>query len=349
MHRLPVLARGTIGWRVAAAVVVSWVVPMALALWAPAIPGELPFRDDLDAHVRALIALPLLIAVEPYVEGKLVGSVLAFLKRGIIPKSQRLRFLRIVAGAERMRTHWVAMVPLLLLAVALSVIQPTITRNSAWGRWYGLVSLSVFRFVLLRWYYWLSIWYATLWRISRLDLRLNPLHSDGCAGLGFLSASLRGLAPVLVAQAIVVAGGLAHRVQLGASPQTFSAEVAGVVFGLVAMAVLPLTFFCLHLGRARSKGAGQYGEMSMRYVDEFRSKWIYGNHSPTETLVGTPDLQSLADLHSGYDVVTSIKLLPASIGQMLRLAAFVLLPFVPLTLTTVPIDELAGRILKQLL
>jgi hypothetical protein len=68
------------------------------------------------------------------------------------------------------------------------------------GWWYAFVSLSLFRFVLARWYFRLIVWYIFLWRVSRLPLRLNPLHPDRAGGLGFLGNSVRAFQPVLVAQ-----------------------------------------------------------------------------------------------------------------------------------------------------
>ena len=54
------------------------------------------------------------------------------------------------------------------------------------GIWYGYVSLPLFQFLLIRWYFRLFIWTRFLWQVSRLDLRLVPTHPDRVGGLGFL-------------------------------------------------------------------------------------------------------------------------------------------------------------------
>src|SRR4051812_21976914 len=151
MRRAPVLTRRTIAWRIIAAIIVTWLVPMILAVWAPDTPGDIPFRRDLDAHVRVLLALPLLIAIEPFVVEKFAAMIRTFLRRGIIRPSDGRRYLRIVVSAARMRRSVMTNAPLLLIAVVLAIIQPLAHRDSAWGVWYGFVSLSLFRFVLLRW------------------------------------------------------------------------------------------------------------------------------------------------------------------------------------------------------
>ena len=55
------------------------------------------------------------------------------------------------------------------------------------GWWLGCVSLPLFQFLLLRWYFRLFIWARFLWQVSRIELRLMPTHPDRCGGLGFLA------------------------------------------------------------------------------------------------------------------------------------------------------------------
>ncbi len=57
------------------------------------------------------------------------------------------------------------------------------------GYWYQFVSLPVFQFIMLRWYFRLFIWGRLLWQVSRLDLNLVPSHPDGSCGLGFLGGN----------------------------------------------------------------------------------------------------------------------------------------------------------------
>jgi hypothetical protein len=55
------------------------------------------------------------------------------------------------------------------------------------GWWYFFVSLPLFQFILLRWYFRLFIWTRFLWQISRLPLAYAPMHPDRMGGIGFLS------------------------------------------------------------------------------------------------------------------------------------------------------------------
>src|SRR5262249_6802556 len=123
------------------------------------------------------------------------------------PKDER-RFEAYVAHAEKLRTSGLVSIALAILTTVLSgwiwrqnwSIRPGVwyvatqpngdVRLTVGGWWYVFVSLNVFRFVLIRWYYRLLVWYQFLWFVSRFELNLNPLHPDRTGGLGFLALSV---------------------------------------------------------------------------------------------------------------------------------------------------------------
>jgi hypothetical protein len=63
-------------------------------------------------------------------------------------------------------------------------------------------------------------------------------------------------------------------------------------------------------------------------------------------LLGTPDIQSLADLANSFAVVSQIRLVPISKEILVRLILVIALPLVPLTLTMIPLEEIARRLFK---
>ena len=98
------------------------------------------------------------------------------------------------------------------------------------GWWYAFVSLNLFRFVLFRWYFRLIIWYVFLWRVSRLPLRLNPLHPDRAGGLGFIGNSVFAFTPVLLAHTVVLSGVIGGRIwHEGMKLPAFQMEIAAAV------------------------------------------------------------------------------------------------------------------------
>ena len=212
------------------------------------------------------------------------------------------------------------------------------------------MALNLLRFVLLRWYYRMILWNIFLWRVSRLPLRLNPLHPDRAGGIGFLGGSVRALAPVLIAHSIVVSGGIGGRIwHGGAALPTFQGEIMLVIALLMVIAMLPLTFFSVALNRAHREGRREYGLLASQYVDEFRAKWMRGKRPEGEPLVGSADIQSLADLGNSFDVVQDMRLLPVSWQTLFRLAIILALPFAPLLLTVYPLNELIARVVGRLI
>src|SRR5262249_57620149 len=62
-----------------------------------------------------------------------------------------------------------------------------ILRPSLAGWWYGCLSLPLFQFILLRWYFRLFVSPRFLLQVPRVDLSLVPTHPDRAGGLGFLT------------------------------------------------------------------------------------------------------------------------------------------------------------------
>jgi len=103
--------------------------------------------------------------------------------------------------------------------------------------------------------------------------------------------------------------------------------------------------FTSHLLRAKRGGLREYGLLANRYVREFDHKWLGGGAAPDEALVGSADIQSLADLANSFDVVRTMRGYPFSRDTVFFLAAATLLPVLPLTLTMIPLEQLIDRLL----
>ena len=108
----------------------------------------------------------------------------------------------------------------------------------------------------------------------------------------------------------------------------------------------PMLVFLPHLAAARRKGLREYGVLAARYVREFDRKWLRGGAPADESLLGSGDIQSLADLGNSYAVVNEMRLAPFTMRTVLQLAVITLLPIAPLLLTMIPLDELLERLLK---
>ena len=289
-------------------------------------------------------------------------TVRQFVDRGIVDPEEQPQFESLIASAMRVRNSVLAEVLLLTFAVVGGYwigkrylempigtwyavpIDDQIPFTVA-GYWYFFVSLSIFRFLQLRWYFRLFVWYRFLWQVSRhIRLRLNALHPDRAGGLAFLSGSVFAFAPVLLAHTIALAGILGGKIwHEGATLPQFKVEIAAWIVFLMLLVLAPLFFFVTQLADAKRTGLREYGIVASRYVADFRRKWIEGHSAKDESLVGTADIQSLADLSNSFEVVREMGLVPFGRATVLRLALLTALPLAPLTLTMIPLEELIDR------
>ena len=347
------------------------VVVIALFAWLPllllsTLEGRLlgggvavPFLFDVEVHVRYLVTLPLLIAAELVVHRRLRPLLQLFLERNVIPESGIPRFEAAVASAFRLRNSALAEVLLIAVVYGFGILvvwrQYLALDAATWyatpsadgsvlslaGLWYGYVSLPVFQFLLCRWYFRLFVWARFLWQVSRIELSLVPTHPDRLGGLGFLANTAYAFAVLAVAHGAMLAGLIANRIFfLGASLTDFKVEIAIMVVFVVAALLGPLLAFTFQLAQAKRTGLREYGTLAERYVREFDAKWVRGNAPLDEPLVGSADIQSLADLGNSYEVVRTMRIAPITRDAILRLGAATLVPIVPLLLTMMPLEEL---------
>src|SRR5262249_13110815 len=170
-------------------------------------------------------------------------------------------------------------------------------RLSPAGWWYGCVSLPLFQFFLLRWYFRLFVWARFLWKVARIDLSLVPTHPDRAAGLGFLAEIARAFSPLLLAQGVLLSGTIANQVLCdGASLLRFKLEIVGAVVIAVLCVLGPLLVFVPPLAAAKRGGLREYGVLAQRYVKEFDQKWLRARAPEGEPLRGSADLPSPPDL-----------------------------------------------------
>jgi hypothetical protein len=211
--------------------------------------------------------------------------------------------------------------------------------------WYAYASIPFFQFLLVRWYFRLVIWMRFLWQVSRIELNLIPIHPDRVGGIGFLSGTAYAFMPLLMAHGALLAGNLANRIfHLGAALTDFKLEIIFLVIFLLSMVLGPLLVFAPKLAQAKRTGKREYGTMAQRYVREFDTKWLRGGASVDESLVGSGDIQSLADLSNSYEIIQSMRIVPVTKDTILRLAAATLAPLVPLGLTMMPLEELLNKL-----
>ena len=190
------------------------------------------------------------------------------------------------------------------------------------GLWWGCASwpaaipihcscaLGIFR---------LFIWARFLWHVSRIDLSLIPTHPDRCGGLSFLASISQARSGAGPPRAGCAPGGgdgqpdffrgrEVDRLQAG-DPRAGHGD---------ALLRRPRASRCSASSSRNSPprsvgGLREYGVLAQRYVREFEAltKWLPRRRSPPdEPLLGSADIQSLADLGNSYSVINDMRLMP---------------------------------------
>jgi hypothetical protein len=308
-----------------------------------------------------------LIAAELIVHRRMRVTIRRFVERGIIRAGDIPRFNAAIEAATRLRNALPLELALLIFVYTVGQWfwrSESALETASWygaphgihlgltlpGYWYAFVSLPFFQFILLRWYVRLYIWFLFLWRVSQFDLRLLPAHPDRAGGIGFLGGSSYAFAPILFAQGAVLAGLIANRIfYQGQNLLSFKLNILTFVAVFLVFILAPLLVFTPQLNAAKRRGLGEYGTLAASYVSEFEDKWLPAGEKKTahhDELLGSSDIQSLADLGNSFGFIRDMRLVPFSLENVLRLATATAIPLLPLLLTVMPLEELLTRLAK---
>jgi hypothetical protein len=304
---------------------------------------------------------------EAFIDPRLTAFVHGVVRSQVVPATARPALESEIARIARWKDAWLPEACFLLAAVLLALTMrnenvfeylsgitggsnPSAAGETTWtSPWYWMVCMPLFRFLFMRWLWRLALWCFFLWRVARLELRLVPTHPDRAGGLGFLEVVHTEFIPLVLAISASQSASLAQDIASGR--MTFDAMYPGVAFVLLADAVLfvgPLYIFSRKLWQCKVKGMSDYSAFAERYVNEFDRKWLGADPAPGEPLLGTADIQSLADLSNSVSLVRDMRLVPVSPSMLMYLAVAALLPLLPLVLFKYPIGNLLAKFFERL-
>jgi len=361
------LAAGTRGLFQMAAVlaVITWVPLLILNLLRGHVGGDpaVSFTWSLGTHTRFLIAIPLFFVAEATFDTQTRAALGHLLDAQVVMPAERSRFDRALRDTMRLRDSVLIELALLVVTIGLMLagVRTDLPVNvTNWrmaggggltpaGWWYSTVSLPIFAFLLWRWCWRLFIWGILLWRLSRLHLDLVPTHPDLAGGLGGLGVAHADLAPLSFGiSAMLVASYAEDLLFGGAKLENLVLPLTATALGLTAMILLPLVLFTPRLVAVSQQGQLDYGVLATAYTRAFNAKWVRQGAAPDEPLLGTADLQSLADLGNSFEIIRNMRPVPFGLYQALVLLASTVVPMLPLLLTAFPLDELVLRSVKSL-
>ncbi len=346
---------------------------LILVTWVPLVLLSLLSGHAFDNHLvvgllrdpvilsRFLFVVPLLSIADIVVARSLGVQSRQFLASGVVRAGEKDRFEQAKAEALRLRESVIAEGLILVLAVTTSIIMRVVIRlgegEATWERtaagitpagwWYTLVSLPILGFFLLRWLWIFLIWSWFLFRVSRLSLELTPTHPDRAGGLGFLGWSLASFSVVLMAISAVLSGSLAYEiVHRGSSLNILKYHIMIFVVLAIVIEHLPLLAFTGRLARCRFRGLLEFGSLIGEHDRAFDEKWLQPSDANRRSLLGSPDVASLADIALVYEHVERMQLLPLDRKALIVLVVAALIPMIPLLGTVASLTEILSMLGK---
>lgn len=316
----------------------------------------------IAVHVRFLVSIPLFFICETWVAPQMAEFARYIVRSGVVPEASLPALVAEIQRVTRMKDSWLAEAIFLGLAFALPTLETitgppggagrwvstlqSIGNGNTWiNTWYLQFCLPLFRFLLLRWLWRLGLWWRFLWRLAHLQLRLVPTHSDGAAGLGYLEIVHEQFVPLSLGLSALLSAQFAEEISSGSMPfENLYRLLPIVVLLMAAIFVGPLCIFAPKLWICYWHGMSEYMGMASRYVNAFDSKWIRYPGASGEAQLGSPDVQSLADLTTSLNVLRRMRTIPAGQRFLIELAASVVVPLLPLLLLKYPVDQIALRL-----
>jgi len=352
--------------RIALVVAIAWVPLLLLSLKDGTAFGHrvaVPLLYDFATYGRLLLGLPILILAEAVIDPAIREVVGEFSDAQLVPQGEIPNFIGILQRVQRLRDSWI--VELILIALACFPVfvfqhEWTATAVSNWhttsggltaaGWWYAVFSTPIMRFIAYRWAFRYFLWGLLLWRIGRLNLVLMPTHPDHAAGLNFLSIAQERFALLFTALACSLAGHIATNIAFeGASLTSYKFIIVGFVVLCLIVGILPLTVLTPKLIKTRKMGVLEYGRLANTYSASFDRKWVHSAEPATESLLGTADIQSLADIGNSFSVVEEMSIFPVTKKMILQIAVLTLIPMLPVIVLGTPMAELVNAVLKTVI
>jgi hypothetical protein len=342
----------------------SWSILLALASIG-GVSDRLFSLSAIAGDIRLLVVIPLFFLCETSLDPRLSAFIATIVRSGVVPSNAVPALEVEIARTVRWKDAWLPEALCLVAAALLSLFAAQLhlsgrtaafdpaTRaisDMPWaGLWYWMVCLPLFRFLMFRWIWRIALWCRFLWRLAKLDLHLVPTHPDGAAGLGYLEVVQTHFAAFVLAISILVSASFAEEISTGKSVfEVIYPALALTIIIELTIILLPPCVFAFKLRACQEMGLSDYMVLAARYVNDFEKKWLNAAAVPGEPLLGTPDLQSLADLSNSVGIVRNMRWIPVSKRLVIASLVAALAPMLPLFLFKYPVAEIAKRLFSKL-
>lgn len=353
-------------YRAFALALIAWLPLLLMTIFrTPDAPPAVTFAQDIASHVRFLLVIPMLVLAEAPIGRRTRMVAIGFATSGLIRTEDEAHYVSLIRRARKLADSFLAEASVLVLALAaIRLTVQTITADgvtlwyeeasgageklAAAGWWYAYGASTIALFLLFRWAWRFSVWSWFLRRVAKLKLRIMVTHPDRAGGLGFVTVGHNAFGVCVFALSAMVAAAAANRILYeGVHLREYQSAIAGFIVIVTALSVAPLASFMPLLVVAKRKGLIQYGELASRYVAMFEEKWI--GRRPNDSLLGSGDIQSLADLGGSFERLDTMRAVPFDRRTIIAFVAAAAVPMLPLLLTVMPLRAMVQLLLKAMM
>ena len=330
------------------------------------------FISDLKPYVRYLVALPLLIVADKFIDPLIVTIIHNLISSGIFPENSKPAFKRAFELLDRRNNSILVDVIIIGITILISLgyvanldLLDVYLAQSSWasilevnkynityaGWWFLIVSSPLLQILLFRWLWRFLIWCEFLFRVSRINLELEPTHPDLAGGLGVLKNSQNAFIIIFFTFGTMLSVSLAQDIlYTDATITSLEPVILAFVISSLVITTLPLIFFIRQLAIAKLQGRAVYGALGYKLSRAFDEKWGKKMDDKTgKNLLEATDSSSVCDYSDIYDAVRHMHFIPISWKEYLIQAVVLMAPFAPLVFLEMPVTEVIKRLFDTLI
>jgi hypothetical protein len=329
--------------------------------------ATITFIKDFGLQFRFLLAVPLLVFSRPVIK-MATSTTCLYIHDVLLDKSERERtFLPALEKIRTLNKSGISKVVLISVVVILATLLYYFTTHnkklvsvSGWYGsmidnefspskaflWYNLVSISIFRFILLRWFWSYCCWIWLIKKVAGSNLKLTPTHSDKACGLNMLVFPQSRFNLFFVALAITSSGKLINDV-LYRQVAIESVRIEALILICISFIMLlgPYLLFMSKLFRARIQAQINMNKKSHQLSEDFDRNWVHTTATGEDDR-HKPDPSVMIDYYSTYEYTEKIRPFPFSGRNLIGLAIPIVLVYLPVLLTKMSVKELLQIVLK---
>lgn len=326
--------------RFLAGLLIGWVPLAVLSLFEGGTAFN-RFLADRVVQAGALFAIPVLLALEPYTDGRIRIAASRPIALKLLAGEDEVKYHAALNRAARWRDSGAAQLVLLVIVLGFSVakysfgfgarvlsasperpLTPTVA-------WYFAVTLPLFWLGMLMWTWRFVTWSELLYQLSRLRLQIVPTHADRTGGMRFLANAQASFAPAVFALGCVLTGITQFDPSVSVTEGLLNYSRSHAVFAVVCFIVLnlPLASFSPKLLQAKRESDASFSELVATHARNFQRRWFDVEHR-TDPL-GRPDFSSMIDLSSSYEIAGRMRWFPYSFRATIAIIGAALGSLIP--------------------